>query len=93
MAGFKMTMETELRPCIVKDKEKSQKALFHKFCEYKYHRRAILRGDVSGICSDVFALVEYEDGTMQFVYPASIRFVDEKVKQVFNEGDYENEVA
>lgn len=64
-------IKAELRPCIVNGE---RKALFHKWFE----KRAVLRGQTSEELSNLFGVVEYEDGQIGFVEPHSIRFVDNK---------------
>lgn len=76
----KITIERELRPCIVKN---SVNALFH--C-WNFRSRVIgesyLRGGhPAGQISATFAIVEYEDGTIHEVEPTQIRFVDNVMKE------------
>ena len=78
--GGKITIERELRPCIV---ENSIKALFHCWnFRSKVVGESYLRGGHSaGQISDTFALVEYEDGEIHEVEPTHIRFVDNAMSE------------
>lgn len=107
MAGLdgKITIEKELRPCIVHIPEKRQdyrkrgdkmnvydkviepekriKALFH--CWY-YRSELRDASPMIGGCPDgqvavMFAIVEYEDGTVHEVKPTQIRFVDNAMSE------------
>lgn len=79
----KITIETELRPCIIRfQKKKNQfdeiKALFHcwNFRSEVIGESYLRGGHPAGQISATFALVEYEDGTIHEVEPTHIRFVD-----------------
>lgn len=71
-----------VRPCIVKQNGEEKKALFHMWENFAKPVTADLCiGDCSeGQMSMIFGLVEYEDGSMDEVRPARIRFVDNKIK-------------
>lgn len=63
-----------LRPCIVKGK----KALFHTF---EQHSKVVapsmmIGGDSGGVVAEVFAIVEYEDGTVVRAYVYDVIFTD-----------------
>ena len=84
----KITSESELRPCIVRipDKKKQfkeMKALFHcwNFRSEVIGEYYLRGGHPAGQISATFALVEYEDGTINEVYPTQIRFVDNAMSE------------
>ena len=79
----KITIESGLRPCIVRipDKKKQfkeMKALFHcwDFRSEVIGESYLRGGHPAGQISATFALVEYSDGTIHEVEPTQIRFVD-----------------
>ena len=95
MAGIdgKITIERELRPCIVKN---SVNALFHcwNFRSQVIGESYLRGGHPAGQISATFAIVEYEDGTIHEVEPTQIRFVDNALKEyVFPEDKGEKEKA
>ena len=81
----KITIERELRPCIV---ENSVKALFHLW-EVKriphYEIKSIVKGFLNqsfeGFTEYTFAIVECEDGTIREVEPTQIQFVDNAMSE------------
>lgn len=103
MAGIdgKITIERELRPCIVRipDKKKQfkeMKALFHcwNFRSEVIGESYLRGGHPAGQISATFALVEYEDGTIHELEPTQIRFVDNAMSEyVFPEDKGEKEKA
>lgn len=90
----KITIERELRPCIVHIPE--QKVLCRKASESFPHERVIAHAqDIKALfhCwhpETGSAIVEYENGTVGRVAPESIRFVDNAMREyVFPEMDGE----
>lgn len=78
-----------VRPCIVKQNGEEKKALFHMWNNFAKPVAADVYagGCPEGQISIVFAIVEYEDGSVDEVRPAQIRFVDNKIKDyAFEEG-------
>lgn len=60
------------RPCYVK----GEKALFHQWAHVAHVRDAIMTYQTPGQLSNVFGIVEFEDGTVKEVYPYEIQFCD-----------------
>jgi hypothetical protein len=91
----KITIERELRPCIV---ENSVKALFHlwevkriPYYELKSPVKGFLDQSFEGFAEYIFAIVEYSDGTIHEVEPTQIRFVDNAMSEyVFPEMEEES---
>lgn len=84
----KITIESGLRPCIVRipDKKKQFKEMKALFRCWDFRSEVIgesyLRGGhPAGQISATFALVEYEDGTIHEVEPTQIRFVDNVMRE------------
>ena len=84
----KITIERELRPCIVRipDKKKQfkeMKALFHcwDFRSEVIGESYLRGGHPAGQISATFAIVEYSDGTIHEVEPTQIRFVDNAMSE------------
>lgn len=78
-----------VRPCIVKQNGEEKKALFHIWNNFAKPVAADVYagGCPEGQISIVFGIVEYEDGSVDEVRPAQIRFVDNKIKDyAFEEG-------
>lgn len=78
-----------VRPCIVKQNGEEKKALFHMWNNFAKPVAADVYagGCPEGQISIVFGIVEYEDGSVDEVRPAQIRFVDNKIKgYAFEEG-------
>lgn len=71
-----------VRPCIVTQNDEEKKALFHMWENFAKPVAADLYigGCPEGQISIVFGIVEYEDGSVDEVRPAQIRFVDNKIK-------------
>lgn len=71
-----------VRPCIVKQNGEEKKALFHMLNNFAKPVAADVYagGCPEGQISIVFGIVEYEDGSVDEVRPAQIRFVDNKIK-------------
>lgn len=67
-----------VRPCIVKQNGEEKKALFHMWNNFAKPVAADVYagGCPEGQISIVFGIVEYEDGSVDEVRPAQIRFVD-----------------
>lgn len=66
----------ELRPCLVKNK----KAFFHKWVDFSgvVPPSIMVGGAPGGTISGTFALIEYEDGTLDKCHPAEMKFLDRK---------------
>ncbi|MFT9496351.1 hypothetical protein [Anaerosolibacter sp.] len=77
--GAKMTIENELRPCIVKDR----KALFHKWSDKSniVDTSTMAGGHSSGVVKYTVGIIEYEDGVVTECYPYEIRFLDRRCKE------------
>lgn len=78
-----------VRPCIVKQNGEEKKALFHMWNNFAKPVAADVYagGCPEGQISIVFGIVEYEDGSVDEVRPAQIRFVDNKIKDYTFEED------
>ena len=81
----KITIERELRPCIV---ENSVKGLFHLWAvkrtphyEIKSPVKGFLEQSFEGFAEYIVAIVEYEDGAIHEVEPTQIRFVDNAMSE------------
>lgn len=70
-------IKKELRPCAVKGK----KALFHEWSHVSTIKVAMLKESVSGVVSDTYGIVEYENGVVERVNPAEICFYDNKISE------------
>ncbi len=78
-----------VRPCIVTQNGEEKKVLFHMWENFAKPVAADVYagGCPEGQISIVFGIVEYEDGSVDEVRPAQIRFVDNKIKgYAFEEG-------
>jgi hypothetical protein len=77
--GSKIIIETELRPCIVKDR----KALFHKWSDKSriVEPSPMIGGHNGGILKYTVGIIEYEDGVVTECYPHEIKFTDTKIKE------------
>ena len=81
----KITIERELRPCIVHIPE--QRALCRKESESFPHEIVIVHAEDIKALFHLYhpvtgnALVEYEDGTIHEVEPTKIRFVDNAMSE------------
>lgn len=69
----------DLRPCLVN----GVKALFHQWYTDQFVREAILIGRTSGQVSNLYGIVEFEDGSVHYADPKSIKFQDNKLKYCF----------
>lgn len=71
-----------LRPCIVNNK----KALFHTFEQYSQiiSPSLLAGGNNGGTIAEVFAIVEYEDGTVSRVHVSALKFTDRKANKLLN---------
>lgn len=78
-----------VRPCIVTQNGEEKKALFHIWNNFAKPVAADVYagGCPEGQISIVFGIVEYEDGSVDEVRPAQIRFVDNKIKDYAFEED------
>ncbi|MFR2777147.1 MAG: hypothetical protein ACLTA8_01835 [Intestinibacter bartlettii] len=79
MAFRNITIEIELRPCMVNNR----KALFHnKYIESdeQYIESDGVEASIK-IREDIKGLVEYEDGTLDLVSYKNIKFIDKKHQQ------------
>lgn len=63
-----------LRPCLARGK----KAFFHKWAEYSdvVAPSPMVGGQPGGVTKAVFAIVEFDDGTVSRCLPEKIRFLD-----------------
>ena len=86
MAGLSMTVKTaEYRPCYVDGK----KALFHRWEDRAevVEPSIMVGGHPGGQLKWTCAIVEYEDGTIETVYPTKVRFIPGKMDEYdFGEG-------
>lgn len=75
MAEIKMVL-SEYRPCVV-GKEKKP-ATFHRWADVAQTvgESALRGGPAGGQLWQVFAIVEFADGTVAEVYPSKIQFTD-----------------
>ena len=75
-----MGMNCNLRPCMVAIRKggKEEKALFHCWEQWSdVVAASILKGGhPGGQISEIYGIVELEDGTVKKVYPQLIRFID-----------------
>lgn len=78
---------SEYRPCLVK----GRKALFHRFADeaHTVGESPLIGGHKGGQIWGVLAIVEFEDGTVQRVYPYEVYFLDSK--GMFAEYDFSEE--
>ena len=70
----------ELRPCYAKGK----KALFHRWFEHHFivpPKIAIGSPPTGGEETCLYAIVEYEDGTVEGIFPRDIVFADSEFKE------------
>lgn len=78
MAGF--TIEFPSRPCYVKNQDGTirGKALFHRWEQYSkvIPPSPMIGGHQGGVNSYVMGIVEFEDGTVDTIFPEFIRFAD-----------------
>lgn len=64
-----------LRTCQVD----GENAFFHKWSDVSQIRDAVLKGTISGVISDTFGIVEFENGKVKRVEPERIVFTDRYV--------------
>ena len=88
MAAGEITIRVERRPCVVHTGEGGIRGMFHRWADYARPHTAALRSDTSGQYWDVYGLVEYEDGSMHYIEPNMIQFVDHSE---FSEYSWEGE--
>lgn len=81
MAEFRIEFPT--RPCLVNGK----KHIFHQWENRAWVAEpGIMVGSApGGQCSRTLAIVEDEYGQVYEVYPGDVRFIDDKVKEVFGD--------
>ena len=81
MAELKVGLPT--RPCLVEGK----KYLFHQWenLAWVVNASPLRGGHPGGQRSTTMAIVEDEDGRVHEVYPSKVKFIDDKVKEVFGE--------
>ena len=74
LKGMRKTMDDKLRLCIVAGK----KAFFHRWGDVAepIPPSALSGGHPGGQFWKVFGIVEYEDGSVEMVYPSKICFTD-----------------
>lgn len=74
MNKSKITITSELRPCIVNGK----KALFHRWTDRSeiVAPSYMVGGHGGGVVKDTFALVEFEDGVIKECSCVGIKFCD-----------------
>ena len=69
-----------LRPCMVANRKggKERRAFFHCWEQWSnvIGESPLLGGHKGGQVSEIYGIVEFEDGTVQSVYPQLIRFLD-----------------
>lgn len=73
-----MTITHEKRPCLVDDRVK---AIWHTWAKRSYLGR-------NGEMAVTVAVVEYEDGGVDYVLPTRLRFLDTAHKMQEMEGDF-----
>lgn len=75
-----ISVKINLRPCVLTryDDESKCKALFHCWIHWSdvIPPSNLIGGHNGGQVSDVYGLVELEDGSVKIVSPKSIRFLD-----------------
>ena len=80
---------SEYRPCIVKRKDGDKKALFHRWSAYSeiHAPSPMVSGHPGGVVCSTLGIVEYDDGTVEEVFPVKIMFCDNKFKKYVFKGD------
>lgn len=80
-------MNIELRPCVVKIETGETRGFFHcwEHISEIIEPSPLKGGHSGGVISATVGLVELDDGSIIKVYPTSLRFIDNKVTQYFNE--------
>ena len=66
----------ELRLCIVKIGEETHKGYFHTWGIESYVTSGYLVGTVAGQVSNLYGVIEYEDGSIHKIDPVCITFTD-----------------
>lgn len=86
-------MSIELRPCIIKIEVGEVRGIFHcwEHISEIIEPSPLKGGHSGGVVAATVGLVELDDGSIIKVYPTSIRFVDNKVIQYFNENPINEE--
>lgn len=81
MAGLDgtITFTADLRPCYADGK----KALFHKFVEHSriVEPSPMIGGHNGGVIKYTLAIVEYDNGKVEYVEPCKICFADNKINE------------
>ena len=74
----RIDIEFTLRPCIVRGEESAKNALFHRWVDVAevIPPSPIRGGHGGGQLWCVYGIVEFEDGSVQKVFPERIRFID-----------------
>lgn len=75
--SMEVIVRPELRPCIVSKGSDERKALFHEWEEISRPHVAVQWGDTTSMVVSKVAIVEYEDGAVDEVYPSAIKFLDD----------------
>lgn len=83
----------ELRPCVAKIEAGEARGLFHcwEHISEIIEPSPLKGGHSGGVISATVGLVELDDGSIIKVYPTSLRFIDNKVTQYFNENPINEE--
>lgn len=86
---YTITVKPDLRPCIVKGKEK---AFFHRWEQYsEIIPPSMLKGGHSGgVVSGVMGIVELQGGGVNKYFPEEIQFVDNPFEEICFGLDEEN---
>lgn len=73
-----LTLEKNLRPCLVEQQDRTRRALVHEvFVEVFAHGASpLIGGFAAGQVSRAMVCVEYEDGSLDVVYPQMVRMLD-----------------
>lgn len=74
--ALKKLAKKEFRPCLANGK----KAFFHRWieCSDVVPPSPMVGGAPGGVIKSTFAIVEFEDGTINRCYPEEIKFLDRK---------------
>lgn len=80
---MKMSIKKNLRPCIVRTPDGEKKAVFHR---WEQRVDAVNPdGSAGSGNAECFGIVELEGGRVVRRYPGQITFVDDMVRQVWDE--------
>ena len=87
-----INIKPPLRPCMVAISKggREKKALFHCWSQWSdvVGESVLKSGHKGGQVSETYGIVEFEDGTVQSVYPQLIRFLDNPfVEYMWEEGE------